>query len=92
MELSTRALKVASGGGSKTCKIYNIEFQTSCRPKYMAAGVQFPFRMNSKVRALYFLIFSRFNSMSNRLNFFFPVARAEITGGSEVTKMAEIMS
>ena len=29
---------------------------------------------------------SRFNSMSNRLNFFFPVARAEITGGSEVTK------
>ena len=30
--------------------------------------------------------------MSNRLNFFFTVARAEITGGSEVTKMAEIMS
>ena len=58
----------------------------------MAAGVQFPFRMNSKVRALYFLIFSRFNSMSNRSNFFFTVARAEITGGSEVTKMAEIMS
>ena len=55
------------------CKIYNTEFQTSCRPKYMAAGVQFPFRMNSKVRALYFLIFSRFNSMSNRLNFFFPI-------------------
>ena len=36
--------------------MYNIEFQTSCRPKYMAAGVQFPFRMNSKVRALYFLL------------------------------------
>ena len=59
----------------------------------MAAGVQFLSRMNSKVRSLYFFyFFSRFNSMSNRSNFFFTVARAEITGGSEVTKMVEIMS